>query len=155
MKVKTWLAAAISAMLVLASGGTAFAQADTTAPMVNSVNLPTGVVGPTFIARANVTDDQSGVGKVYVYIDDSSGRHVTGIRLWDDATHSDAVAFDNAYSAGITLGLPAGSYRVSVLTLDSKYNELKKPLAPLTASGQTYTWAATDPTPTPPPWLRP
>ena len=155
MKAKIWFATATATSLVLASAGTAWAVADTTAPVVNSVDLPTGQVGPQFVARANVTDDQSGVGKVYLYIDDSNGRHVSGIQLWDDATHSDSMAFDNTYSAAITLGLNAGTYRVSILTLDSKYNELKKPVASVVVTGQSYTWspvtATPPPTPTPTP----
>ncbi|MEI2729894.1 MAG: choice-of-anchor X domain-containing protein [Candidatus Nanopelagicales bacterium] len=149
MKAKIWFATATATSLVLASAGTAWAAADTTAPVVNSVDLPTGQVGPQFVARANVTDDQSGVGKVYLYIDDSNGRHVSGIQLWDDATHSDSMAFDNTYSAAITLGLNAGTYRVSILTLDSKYNELKKPVASVVVTGQSYTWSPVTATPPP------
>ena len=45
MKAKIWFATATATSLVLASAGTAWAVADTTAPVVNSVDLPTGQVG--------------------------------------------------------------------------------------------------------------
>jgi hypothetical protein len=76
---------------------------------------------------------------------------VSGIQLWDDATHSDSMAFDNTYSAAITLGLNAGTYRVSILTLDSKYNELKKQVASVVVTGQSYTWGPVTAPPPPPP----
>ena len=117
-------------------------------------DVPTGTSGPRVIAKANVVDQESGVNKVYLYVDDPTGRNVAGIRMWDDATHGDVVA-DNTYTADVNLALAAGptGYRSSPLTPSTTSS--KKPVSDLTVVGQQYTWVAVSATPTPTPTATP
>lgn len=123
-------------------------------PSVSDLVMPTGTTSGTVTFSARVVDSGSGVRKTYLYIDRPapSGRNVSGQIMWDDATHGDAKANDDRYTLTTTLSIPDGTYDVSILALNGKYDENKPRIATLTVSGGNYTWApvgTTNPTPTP------
>lgn len=152
MRSRTLVCAITTVLIFSAVGGAAHAAVDTTAPTVSNVVIPTGSVGPQLSAGATIVDSESGVNKAYVYIDRPDGKNVAGIRMWDDGSNGDRVARDNNYSAASTLNLATASYLVSILTYDSKYNEVKRPVANLTVAGTVYNWThlgVPSPTPTP------
>ncbi|MDP3972292.1 MAG: carbohydrate binding domain-containing protein [Candidatus Nanopelagicales bacterium] len=119
-------------------------------PTVSEISLPSGVTGPSISVGATI-EDVSGVNKAYLYLDRLDGRNEAGIRLWDDGTNGDVTPGDDRYSANAVLAVPDATYDVSLLTYDSKYNEVRPRLGTLKVAGSTFEWLRASPAPSPTP----
>jgi beta-glucanase (GH16 family) len=130
--------------------------------LIEPTTTPTGsTMGPVQIT-ADVSDAESGVRRVYAYVDEPapSGRNVLGLAMSDDGSNGDVAAGDGRYSVTSPLNLGDGIYEVSILALNGKYDERKVLVSTLRVSGSTYTWSrpgggtpspTTTPLPTPTP----
>jgi len=116
-------------LLCLASLHSAFAQSDTTAPVLNSINITPNPInaGETATLTVNVTDDDSGVDYIDIDIFDSNGEEVdytysylNDIEDWTDLG-------DNNYTKEISISEWAADgewYVESVYIRDTEYNSL-------------------------------